>query len=317
MERGSERRHRLASPRRSSFPLAPHASPTLQHIPHSIRARSAGPNSARAHSPTHSLTRSLFTSPPAHALVSATTLCAGLLSPLSPSPAVLLRLPALRFTASSVVCLSQPTALSACPPLSASLPLCLRSSMLVHSPGMRAVSLVCSVGVCVALLCALCSPCGAQPPPLPLPAAAATASASAASSPPLQLSATERTALLDAAARSGYSASEALSLVATAYRQHIPLPGSAGSAAAASASASSLLSNSASCPPVDAGCSFARACAECYYDNRAARCLPCLQLLECQGQPHCQLTAACRVCSNIPRTAADRPTMCSQAEAHC
>ena len=174
-----------------------------------------------------------------------------------------------------------------------------------------------------AILCGCAAWCAAQPPPLPFPAAAQSAASSSLSSsaalPPFQLSEADRGAVLVAAARSGYSDSEALAIVQSAYYQHIPLtsltaqPTEAASAAATAA----LLSSSSTCPPIDAQCSFARACAQCYSDQSGPRCLPCLALLECNGQPDCQLKHACRVCSNIDSSAADRPHACSQLAAHC
>ena len=171
-----------------------------------------------------------------------------------------------------------------------------------------------SVWVAAVALCWLPGPCAAQPPPGPLtlpgPQSAVPASASAGAVP---LTADERASLLAAAARSGYSPSEALSIVQTAYDRHIPLlPGAASTTAS-----DRLLASTSACPPVDATCSFARACAQCYYDQSMPRCLPCLALLECGQQPDCQLQRACKVCSLIAPTAADRPHACTQLATHC
>ena len=168
--------------------------------------------------------------------------------------------------------------------------------------------------------------CFAQPPlpvlPSPTQSQSASYPASSSSSPAFHLSDVDRAALLDAATRSGYTASEALSIAQTAYSQHIQLPMFAGSPSTpqsqqSAAASSALLSSSSSCPPADPTCSVAKACAKCFFDQSMHRCLPCLALLECKGQPGCQMQQACKVCSNIDGTEGDRPQLCNKLASHC
>ena len=206
-------------------------------------------------------------------------------------------------------------------------PLSSRPRSIIQPSAMRAwrgVSVL-LIAVAAAVLCCWSALCFAQPPLLPLPAAqfhspSSVSAQSVAASPPVQLSAADRAALLDSAQRSGYSWSEALSIVQTAYNQHIPLPSTDSgqqSTVIAAAAVTALLSSSAACPPMDGSCSFARSCARCYYDHSTPRCLPCLALLECNNLPQCQVRQACRVCSSIDTAEADRPHACVQLAPHC
>ena len=135
-----------------------------------------------------------------------------------------------------------------------------------------------------------------QPPSLP----SAPFFTSAASSAPLNLTPAEQSALAQSAQSSGYSLSQAISILQTARDQALPL--------------TAPYPEPSSCVASDHDCAFLKACYPCYATRALPVCLPCLRLQECQGVRPCEMEHACKVCQTLP-AGSYTPAACHQL--HC